>query len=41
MRGLACDPAERYDTAETFGIAIAEPAAHLWGANWLHPWVFR
>ncbi|BEK86049.1 serine/threonine-protein kinase [Nocardia seriolae] len=37
MRGLACDPAERYDTAETFGIAIAEPAAHLWGANWLTP----
>ncbi|MFE5287028.1 protein kinase [Nocardia sp. NPDC056611] len=37
MRGLASDPAERYDTAETFGIAIAETAAHLWGTNWLTP----
>ncbi|MEU1427936.1 protein kinase [Nocardia sp. NPDC005746] len=37
MRGLASDPAERYDTAETFGIAIAETAAHFWGANWLTP----
>ncbi|MEC3957211.1 protein kinase [Nocardia sp. CDC153] len=37
MRGLAPDPADRYDTAETFGIALAEPAAHLWGANWLTP----
>ncbi|MFD7842891.1 protein kinase [Nocardia sp. NPDC059764] len=37
MRGLASDPAERYDTAETFGIAIAETAAHFWGTNWLTP----
>ncbi|GAB2546288.1 serine/threonine-protein kinase [Nocardia heshunensis] len=37
MRGLAPDPADRYDSAETFGIALAEPAAHLWGANWLTP----
>lgn len=37
MRGLASDPAERYDSAETFGIAIAETAAHLWGTNWLTP----
>ncbi|MEU6585015.1 protein kinase [Nocardia sp. NPDC046763] len=37
MRGLASDPADRYDTAETFGVAIAEPAAHFWGANWLTP----
>ncbi|MVU76169.1 protein kinase [Nocardia sp. ET3-3] len=37
MRGLAPDPADRYDTAEIFGIALAEPAAHLWGANWLTP----
>ncbi|MGW4356262.1 protein kinase domain-containing protein [Nocardia sp. NPDC004582] len=37
MRGLASDPAERYDTAETFGVAIAETAAHFWGTNWLTP----
>ncbi|MFE4458266.1 protein kinase [Nocardia tengchongensis] len=37
MRGLASDPAERYDSAETFGVAIAETAAHFWGANWLTP----
>ncbi|WP_433565215.1 protein kinase domain-containing protein [Nocardia sp. CA-151230] len=37
MRGLASDPADRYDTAETFGVAIAEPAAYFWGANWLTP----
>ncbi|WP_330182660.1 protein kinase [Nocardia sp. NBC_01503] len=37
MRGLAPDPAERFDTAEHFGIALAEPAAHCWGANWLTP----
>ncbi|WP_405490933.1 protein kinase domain-containing protein [Nocardia sp. NBC_00511] len=37
MRGLAPDPAERFDTAETFGVALAEPAAHCWGVNWLTP----
>ncbi|MFF0607624.1 protein kinase [Nocardia tengchongensis] len=37
MRGLASDPAQRYDSAETFGVAIAETAAHFWGANWLTP----
>ncbi|WP_067566022.1 serine/threonine-protein kinase [Nocardia acidivorans] len=37
MRGLASDPAERFDTAEHFGIALAEPAAHCWGTNWLTP----
>ncbi|MEV6065276.1 serine/threonine-protein kinase [Nocardia sp. NPDC052001] len=37
MRGLAPDPIERFDTAESFGIALAEPAAHCWGANWLTP----
>ncbi|MFB7717696.1 protein kinase [Nocardia sp. NPDC056100] len=37
MRGLAPDPIERFDTAESFGIALAEPAVHCWGANWLTP----
>ncbi|MGX1807232.1 protein kinase domain-containing protein [Nocardia sp. NPDC055321] len=37
MRGLASDPADRFATAESFGIALAEPAAHCWGANWLTP----
>ncbi|MRH89176.1 protein kinase [Nocardia sp. SYP-A9097] len=37
MRGLAPDPAERFDTAESFGIALAEPAALCWGTNWLTP----
>ncbi|WP_327144463.1 serine/threonine-protein kinase [Nocardia sp. NBC_01327] len=37
MRGLAPDPGERFDTAESFGIALAEPAAFCWGANWLTP----
>ncbi|MEU0544160.1 protein kinase, partial [Nocardia sp. NPDC005978] len=37
MRGLASDPADRFDTAESFGIALAEPAAHCWGAHWLTP----
>jgi serine/threonine protein kinase len=27
MRGLATDPTERFDSAESFGIALAEPAA--------------
>ncbi|MGV9412010.1 protein kinase domain-containing protein [Nocardia sp. NPDC003693] len=37
MRGLASDPADRFATAESFGIALAEPAAHCWGVNWLTP----
>ncbi|MEV6771744.1 protein kinase [Nocardia sp. NPDC051030] len=37
MRGLAGDPAHRFDTAESFGIALAEPAAQAWGTNWLTP----
>lgn len=37
MRGLASDPGERFDTAESFGIALAEPAAYCWGSNWLTP----
>ncbi|MFX0573621.1 serine/threonine-protein kinase [Nocardia nepalensis] len=37
MRGLATDPAARFDTAELFGIALAEPAASCWGGDWLTP----
>ncbi|WP_280449186.1 serine/threonine-protein kinase [Nocardia brasiliensis] len=37
MRGLATDPAQRFDTAESFGIALARPAVHCWGQNWLAP----
>jgi hypothetical protein len=37
MRGLATDPTDRFGTAESFGIALAEPAADCWGANWLAP----
>ncbi|WP_433680183.1 protein kinase domain-containing protein [Nocardia sp. CA-119907] len=37
MRGLATDPADRFDTAELFGIALAELAASCWGGDWLAP----
>ncbi|CAM4514560.1 serine/threonine-protein kinase [Nocardia ninae] len=37
MRGLATDPADRFDTAESFGIALAQPAAYCWGEDWLTP----
>lgn len=37
MRGLATDPAERFDSAESFGVALAEPAANAWGSDWLTP----
>ena len=37
MRGLATDPTERFDSAESFGIALAEPAAGTWGSDWLTP----
>lgn len=37
MRGLATDPADRFDTAELFGIALAELAAFCWGGDWLTP----
>ena len=35
MHGLATDPADRYDSAERFGIALAEAATHCWGTGWL------
>lgn len=37
MRGLASEPARRFGSAEEFGIALAEPAAHCWGRDWLTP----
>ncbi|MFG1792434.1 protein kinase [Nocardia sp. NPDC049149] len=37
MRGLATNPDHRFPTAEAFGIALAQPAAHCWGQNWLPP----
>ncbi|WP_141810387.1 serine/threonine-protein kinase [Nocardia bhagyanarayanae] len=37
MRGLATDPAQRFASAEDFGIALAEPAAYCWGGDWLTP----
>ncbi|QLY30249.1 protein kinase [Nocardia huaxiensis] len=37
MRGLAPDPDSRFDSAESFGVALAEPAAFCWGTGWLTP----
>ena len=37
MRGLATDPTDRFDSAESFGVALAEPAAGKWGSDWLTP----
>ena len=31
MRGLATEPAERFATAESFGVALAEAATQAWG----------
>jgi serine/threonine protein kinase len=35
MRGLAADPAARYASADEFGAALADAAAHAWGPGWL------
>ena len=35
MHGLATEPADRYATAESFGVALAEGGAHSWGPGWL------
>jgi hypothetical protein len=35
MRGLATEPADRYETAESFGIALAGAGAEAWGPGWL------
>ena len=35
MHGLATEPADRYATAESFGVALAEGGAQAWGPGWL------
>ncbi len=35
MRALATDPAERYPSVESFGVALAEACAEAWGPGWL------
>lgn len=35
LRGLAADPGDRYDTAEAFGLAIAEACTNARGPGWL------
>lgn len=35
MRGLATDPARCFDSAESFGVALAGCAAECWGPDWL------
>jgi serine/threonine protein kinase len=34
MRGLSREPADRYPTAEAFGVAIGEAATSVYGAGW-------
>lgn len=36
MRGLAIDPAKRFVSAESFGVALAAAAAGCWGGGWLN-----
>jgi Protein kinase domain len=35
MRALATEPADRFATAESFGIALAEAGTQAWGQGWL------
>ncbi len=35
MQALARDPADRFETAEAFGVAIGQAASASWGAGWL------
>ncbi len=35
MRGLATAPDDRFGTAESFGVALAESGARAWGQGWL------
>jgi len=35
MRALATEPADRFETAESFGVALAEAATAAWGEGWL------
>ena len=35
MRGLATEPADRFETAEAFGVVLAEAGTQAWGPGWL------
>jgi serine/threonine protein kinase len=35
MRGLATDPAQRFQTAESFGVALAQAGTSAWRPGWL------
>jgi serine/threonine-protein kinase len=35
MQALARDPADRYESAEAFGVAIGQAASSSWGGGWL------
>lgn len=35
MRGLVIDPADRFGSAETFGVALAGACTGVWGPGWL------
>jgi hypothetical protein len=35
MQAIARNPAERFDTAEAFGVAIGQAASAAWGAGWM------
>ena len=35
MHGLATEPADRFETADAFGVALAEAATQAWGPGWL------
>jgi hypothetical protein len=35
MRGLATEPADRFGTAESFGMALAEAGTQAWGPGWM------
>jgi serine/threonine protein kinase len=35
MRGLATEPAQRFASAEAFGVALAEASTQAWGTGWL------
>jgi serine/threonine-protein kinase len=35
MRALATDPAQRFATAESFGVALAGACTQAWGPGWL------
>jgi hypothetical protein len=35
MRALAREPADRFETAEAFGVAIGEAASASWGGGWM------